>query len=163
MKKKSSKKKKTEIHDFWRNTLFSTARKTAEESRRRRQSKGTDHALRRLGSGEFASASSPHLASGITNISTGPCLPPLSFLFFLLLLILFHLWNHDSRDPREHATLDRTLDARTFLLSSFTLWFHVFLSCFRWKIVRIIFSCWIEFWNLLKNLKGNICHEKYEK
>ena len=49
---------------------------SAEEEKKADEGKvkGQDHALHRLGSGrEFASASSPHLASSITNISTGLC------------------------------------------------------------------------------------------
>lgn len=75
-----------------------------EKKGKQRQSKGTDHALHRLGSGEFAfaSASSPHLASGITNISTG---------LSSLLSSTFTSNTGDARDPfavlRERATQKR--------------------------------------------------------
>lgn len=88
-----------------------------EEESRRRQSKGTDHALRRLGSGEFASASSPHLASSITNISTGPCPSPPSLLsapsssFTSSTGDPRFTWSLWRSSTREHATLPTTLDA----------------------------------------------------
>lgn len=88
-----------------------------EEESRRRQSKGTDHALRRLGSGEFASASSPHLASSITNISTGPCPSPPSPLsapsssFTSSTGDPRFTWSFWRSSTREHATLPTTLDA----------------------------------------------------